>query len=49
VERHVWPLIEAGKFRTNVFKVFRLEDAPEAHRLMETSRHIGKIVLALEA
>jgi len=49
VERQVWPLIAAGKFRTNVFKVFRLEEAPEAHRLMETSRHIGKIVLNLEA
>src|SRR6516164_1772303 len=49
VERHVWPLIEAGKFRANVFKVFRLEAAAEAHRLMQTSAHIGKIVLAVEA
>ena len=49
VERHVWPLIEAGKFRANVFKVFRLEAAAEAHRLMQTSAHIGKIVLTVEA
>ena len=49
VERHVWPLIEAGKFRANVFKVFRLEEAGEAHRLMQTSRHIGKIILTVEA
>ena len=48
VERNVWPLIEAGKFRANVFKVFRLEDAAEAHRLMASSRHIGKVVLAVE-
>jgi putative PIG3 family NAD(P)H quinone oxidoreductase len=48
VERCVWPLIEEGKFRANVFKVFRLEEAAEAHRLMESSRHIGKIVLAVD-
>jgi NADPH2:quinone reductase len=48
VERCVWPLIEDGKFRSNVFKVFRLEQAAEAHRLMESSRHIGKIVLAVD-
>jgi len=47
VERCVWPLIEDGKFRSNVFKVFRLEEAAEAHRLMESSQHIGKIVLAV--
>jgi putative PIG3 family NAD(P)H quinone oxidoreductase len=48
VEQHVWPLIEAGKFRANVFQVFRLDEAAEAHRLMESSRHIGKIVLLVE-
>jgi putative PIG3 family NAD(P)H quinone oxidoreductase len=48
VEQYVWPLIEDGKFRANVFKVFRLEEAAEAHRLMESSRHIGKIVLAVD-
>jgi NADPH:quinone reductase len=48
VERYVWPLIEEGTFRTNVFKVFRLDEAAEAHRLMESSRHIGKIALTIE-
>jgi NADPH:quinone reductase len=48
VERNVWPLIEAGKFRANVFKIFRLEEAADAHRLMESSQHIGKIVLSVE-
>ena len=45
VEQHVWPLLAAGKFRPNVFKVFPLEAAADAHRLMASSEHIGKIVL----
>jgi NADPH:quinone reductase len=47
IEMHVWPFVVAGKFRANVFKVFPLELAAEAHRLMETSQHIGKIVLEI--
>ena len=47
VERYVWPLIESGKFRPHVFRLFRLEEASEAHRLMESNRHIGKIVLTV--
>jgi NADPH:quinone reductase len=49
VEREVWPLIEAGKFQARVYKVFPLADAAGAHRLMETSEHIGKIVLEVSA
>jgi putative PIG3 family NAD(P)H quinone oxidoreductase len=45
VQRHVWPLIEAGKFRANVCRQFTFAEAAEAHRLMESSAHIGKIVL----
>lgn len=45
VEREVWPLIEAGKFKARVYQVFPLAEAAAAHRLMETSEHIGKIVL----
>ena len=48
VEREVWPLLAAGKFQAHVFKVFRMDDAAEAHRLMESSRHIGKIVLEID-
>ena len=48
VEREIWPLLAAGKFQPKVFKIFRLEEAAEAHRLMESSQHIGKIVLAVE-
>jgi NADPH:quinone reductase len=48
VERHVWPLVATAKVRPNVFAVFPLQDAPEAHRLLESSRHIGKIVLTVQ-
>jgi NADPH2:quinone reductase len=43
----VWPLIEAGRIKPEVYKTFPLEQAAEAHRLMESSQHIGKIVLTL--
>jgi len=45
VERHVWPLIAAGKFRPVVYRTFPLAAAGAAHELMESSAHIGKIVL----
>jgi NADPH2:quinone reductase len=41
----VWPLIEAGKVGPVIFKTFPLAEAAAAHRLMESSSHIGKIVL----
>lgn len=44
---NVWPLVEAGQLRPQVYRSFRLEEVAEAHRLMETSQHIGKIVLTL--
>ena len=43
----IWPLIEAGRIRPEIYKTFSLENAEEAHRLMETSQHIGKIVLTV--
>jgi NADPH2:quinone reductase len=43
----VWPLIEAGRIKPVVYETFPLARASEAHRLMETSKHIGKIVLAV--
>ena len=45
----VWPLIESGEIRPTLFKVFPLSEAAAAHRLMESSAHIGKIILAVEA
>jgi len=43
----IWPLIDAGKIKPQIYKTFPLENAADAHRLMETSQHIGKIVLTL--
>ncbi|KAK1275565.1 putative mannitol dehydrogenase [Acorus gramineus] len=45
VEKHVWPAIEAGKVKPVVCKSFSFSEAVEAHRLMESSTHIGKILL----
>ena len=45
VEKYVWPLIKAGAFRPVIYKTFALADAAAAHELMESSAHIGKIVL----
>lgn len=41
----VWPLLEAGTVKPIVHRTFALEEAAAAHRLMESSAHIGKIVL----
>jgi putative PIG3 family NAD(P)H quinone oxidoreductase len=45
VHQHVWPLLEAGKVRVPVHATFPLAQAAEAHRVMESSAHIGKLVL----
>jgi NADPH:quinone reductase len=44
---HVWPLLAAGKVKPVIDKIFPLVDAAAAHRLMESSTHIGKIVLKI--
>ncbi|HZS65939.1 MAG TPA: NAD(P)H-quinone oxidoreductase [Burkholderiales bacterium] len=43
----IWPLIEAGRIKPQVYRTFALAEAAEAHRLMESSQHIGKIVLTV--
>ena len=45
LRRQVWPLLDQGKVKPQIFKTFPLAEAAEAHRLMESSAHIGKIVL----
>jgi putative PIG3 family NAD(P)H quinone oxidoreductase len=45
LKREVWPLIEEGKAKPIVHATFPLEKAADAHRLMEESTHMGKIVL----
>ncbi|MDP9084734.1 MAG: NAD(P)H-quinone oxidoreductase [Pseudomonadota bacterium] len=47
VRQNVWPLLAAGKVRPVIHATFPLAQASEAHRLMETSTHIGKIVLTV--
>jgi putative PIG3 family NAD(P)H quinone oxidoreductase len=42
----VWPLLDRGVVKPVINRVFPLADAAEAHRVMESSEHIGKIVLA---
>jgi NADPH2:quinone reductase len=44
----VWPLLESGAVKAVVHATFPLADAADAHRLMESSGHIGKIVLTVE-
>jgi NADPH2:quinone reductase len=43
----VWPLIEAGRIKPMLYRSFPLAQAADAHMLMESSRHVGKIVLAV--
>jgi len=45
VREHVWPLVENGRVRIPVHATFPLQAAADAHRMMEESSHIGKIVL----
>ena len=47
LEEKVWPLVVAGEVRPQIHATFPLEQAADAHRLMETSAHVGKIVLTL--
>jgi putative PIG3 family NAD(P)H quinone oxidoreductase len=47
VRRNVWPLIAAGRVKPVIHATFPLAQASDAHRLMESSKHIGKIVLTL--
>ena len=45
--REVWPLLEPGKVKPVIYRTFPLAEAADAHRLMESSDHIGKIVLTV--
>ncbi len=45
LEAKVWPLLEAGECKPVIYKTFPLAEAWNAHRLMESSQHVGKIVL----
>ncbi len=45
----VWPLLDAGRCAPVIHAVFPLAEAAEAHRLMESSAHVGKIMLSVAA
>ena len=45
LRQHVWPLIEAGSIKPVIHSVFPATEAAQAHTLMESNQHIGKIVL----
>lgn len=45
--REVWPLLESGRVKPIVYRTYLLTQAAEAHRVMEASEHIGKIVLTV--
>ena len=47
LQKNVWPLLESGAIRPIIHQTFPLKQASEAHRLMESSAHIGKILLKL--
>jgi len=47
LKEHVWPLLTTGKVAPVIHQVFRLDEAAAAHALMESSQHIGKIMLTV--
>lgn len=47
LRQHVWPLLEQGRVKPVIHRTFPLTEASEAHRLLESSEHIGKIVLVV--
>lgn len=48
VEKNIWPLFHSKEIKPIVYKTFPLEDAAKAHKLMESSDHIGKILLTVD-
>jgi NADPH2:quinone reductase len=48
LRREVWPLLERGVVKPVVYRTFPLDEAAAAHRLMESSEHVGKIILTTE-
>ena len=49
LEKEVWPWLISGKVKPVVYRTFLMGDASDAHRLMETSEHTGKVVLIVNA
>ena len=49
LKQHIWPYLEKGEMLPSIYAVFDLADAAKAHHLMESSQHIGKILLRVAA
>ena len=47
VER-VWPKVESGEIRPTIYAVLPIQQAEEAHALMRSGKHVGKIVLTVK-
>ena len=47
LKENVWPLLESGEIKPVIHKVFSLAEAAAAHKMMESSTHIGKIILSI--
>jgi NADPH2:quinone reductase len=47
LRQRIWPLIESGQIKPVIFQTFPLDQAAQAHALMETSTHVGKIMLTV--
>lgn len=45
--KNVWPLLASGKIKPNIYQTFPLTEAAKAHALMESSQHMGKIILTI--
>jgi len=48
LEKHIWPLLASGRIKPVIHSVFPAKDAAKAHALMESSEHVGKIVLSFD-
>jgi NADPH2:quinone reductase len=48
LQKEIWPAMESGRIHTHLFARCPLAEAAEAHRLMESSKHVGKIVLQVK-
>ncbi|MBB6128019.1 NAD(P)H-quinone oxidoreductase [Mucilaginibacter lappiensis] len=46
LQKNIWPLLASGQIKPVIYKVFKAEEAAQAHELMESSEHTGKIVLS---
>ncbi|RYF72865.1 MAG: NAD(P)H-quinone oxidoreductase, partial [Cytophagaceae bacterium] len=48
IQHHVWPLLADGRLKPIVYRTFPLAEAAQAQALLESSEHIGKIILEVE-